>query len=50
MKLDSEAVRASEADMVRLMLEEPRLIRRPILVTPERTIFGATPKDAAGLT
>ena len=49
LKLDVEAVRASEDDMVRLMLEEPRLIRRPIIVAGNTVIFGATEKDAAAV-
>ncbi|MBI4499390.1 MAG: hypothetical protein HY689_16000 [Chloroflexi bacterium] len=45
--LDVAAVRATEEEMVRLMLQEPRLIRRPILVTGDAVIFGATEHQAA---
>ncbi|MCX6022555.1 MAG: hypothetical protein NTZ05_12660, partial [Chloroflexi bacterium] len=47
MALDVEAVRTSEDEMVRLMLQEPRLIRRPILVAGETAVFGAAAKDVA---
>ncbi len=45
--LNADAVRSSEAEMLRLMLAEPRLIRRPILATGDAVIFGATDKQAA---
>lgn len=49
MQLDVDAVRGSEEEMVRLMVQEPRLVRRPIVVAGDRVIFGATEKDVAAL-
>ena len=50
MKLDVNAVRASEGEMIRLMLLDPRLIRRPILVTCDGpAIFGASTQAVAAL-
>ncbi len=39
----------SQDDLIRLMLEEPRLVRRPIVKMGGRLVVGATPKslDAA---
>ena len=36
----------SEDQMLRLMAEEPRLIRRPLIMTPEGTLFVGADRDA----
>jgi arsenate reductase-like glutaredoxin family protein len=39
----------SDDELLRLMVEEPRLIRRPIVVIEGQLIPGATEKSLAGL-
>ena len=34
----------SQDDLIRLMMEEPRLVRRPIVKVGGRLLVGATPK------
>ncbi|MQF69101.1 hypothetical protein FIM12_02020 [SAR202 cluster bacterium AD-804-J14_MRT_500m] len=50
MGLDQGAL--SDDDLVRLMIDEPRLIRRPIVKIDDRLMIGASPKsmDAEKLT
>lgn len=39
----------SDAELVTLMAEEPRLIRRPLIISDDRVIIGAALKDLAEL-
>ena len=42
MRLDQGSL--TDDDLIRLMLEEPRLIRRPIVKINDKLIIGASPK------
>jgi arsenate reductase-like glutaredoxin family protein len=52
-KLGLTAVEVSEDEMLRLMLEEPRLLRRPVTRVGDKLIIGSSPKlleqELAGL-
>ncbi len=43
-KLDRAAEEVSEPEMLRLMLEEPRLIRRPVTRIGDRLVIGSNQK------
>jgi arsenate reductase-like glutaredoxin family protein len=46
-KLNLEREKLTEDDLVRLMIEEPRLIRRPLVVVDGRLIVGTDKKAMA---
>jgi arsenate reductase-like glutaredoxin family protein len=52
-KMGLDAGDVSEAEMLRLMLEEPRLLRRPVTRVGDKLIIGGSPKlleqELAGL-
>jgi arsenate reductase-like glutaredoxin family protein len=48
-KLGLDLDTLSDDELLRLMVEEPRLIRRPIVVIEGQLIPGATEKSLAGL-
>ncbi|MBN1380773.1 MAG: hypothetical protein JXA41_03760 [Deltaproteobacteria bacterium] len=48
-KLGVEKDKLSEDDLIRLMLEEPRLIRRPVVRMGGKVYFGADSKVLATL-
>ena len=43
-KLELVAAEVSEDEMLRLMLEEPRLLRRPVTRVGDKLIIGSSPK------
>jgi arsenate reductase-like glutaredoxin family protein len=46
-KLGLDATATDDEQLLSLMLHEPRLIRRPILVAGDRVLVGAEPKGLA---
>ena len=46
-KLDVDADALTDDDLIRLMLEEPRLIRRPLIVTGDELIVGSDKRALA---
>lgn len=43
-KLDLTAGDLSDEELINLMLEEPRLVRRPVIIIAGKTYFGASRK------
>jgi arsenate reductase-like glutaredoxin family protein len=48
-KLGKDLAQLSNADLIELMLQEPRLVQRPVLKIGSRVHFGAGPKSIAQL-
>jgi len=48
-KLDLDREQLSGEDLIRLMLQEPRLIRRPVVKINRKVYFGASAEALAGI-
>jgi arsenate reductase-like glutaredoxin family protein len=48
-KLDADRDKFTDSDLIDLMLEEPRLVRRPVVRIGKDVYFGADSKALAGI-